>query len=509
MPVLTLCMIVKNEERYLADCLQSVKGIADEIVIVDTGSTDSTIEIAQSYNANVHYFEWINDFSAARNYALSKSTGDWILYLDADERLDEKSKRDLLKIISSPQKIGYYCNVLSIDRESGRDHSLRYVRLFCNIPGLKFIGKVHEQIEPSLYECGVALITSKILINHIGYNVGLEEKQNKAKRNLFLLLEDYNHGKSPYVAYQLGLTYQVLNDDENAAKYFRIASESGKLERQYRAQCFTSLAFIAHQNHKTQEAEKNIHYSIKVDDRQPFSHLLASKISLRKNELVLAEERCKRAFILNQDLLFRNQDSMFSVLLDPEEVIYYGLTLALQNKNNPNYQFYQKELHAYYFKKDGETHSRKSNTLKKLFTNSSFTNDDVELLVEVINYNNLGFFIFMLGNNPYKQQVLLILELLLKKFPEAPEVQKLLAKLLDDFGRVQEAVQLLEKILIHHQDDPAIFFYLITYYLKLGKEDKIKPIVLQLEKNFSHVSDVMSRVRTLKKKLLMFTTVPM
>ena len=507
MPALTLCMIVKNEERYLADCLDSVKDVADEIVVVDTGSSDSTIEIAQKYNANIYYFDWVNDFSAARNFALGKSTGEWILYLDADERLDEKSIPELKKIISSSQKIGYYCNVLSIDRETGRDHSLRYVRLFCNYPGVRFTGKVHEQIEPSLLESGVALINSKILINHIGYNVGKEEKQGKAKRNLSLLLEDYNTGKSIYVAYQLGLTYQILNDDENAAKYFRIASESVKLERQYRAQCFTSLAFIAHQNHKVQEAEKNIHFSLKMDDRQPFAHLLASKISLRRGELGIAEEKCKRAFLLNQDLLYKNNESMFSIILDPDEVIYYGLTLALQNKNNPNYQFYQKELHAHYYKLDGETHSLKSNTIKKLFTNSSFSQDDVVLLVEMINYNNMGFFLFMLGNNPYKQQVLSIVEKLLKKFPESQEVQKLLAKLLDDFGRVPEAIQLLEKLLVHHQDDPSIYFYLITYHLKLGQQEKIKPIVAQLEKKFSHIPDVMSRVHTLKRKLLMFTSV--
>ncbi len=89
--MLTLSMIVKNEEKYLEDCLKSVRGVADEIVIVDTGSTDHTIEIAQEYNAKLFHYTWINDFSAARNYALEKSTGDWVLYLDADERLSKSS----------------------------------------------------------------------------------------------------------------------------------------------------------------------------------------------------------------------------------------------------------------------------------------------------------------------------------------------------------------------------------------------------------------------------------
>ncbi|WP_337872164.1 glycosyltransferase family 2 protein, partial [Ignavibacterium sp.] len=81
---ITLSMIVKNEERYLEDCLNSVKNVFDEIIIVDTGSTDNTLKIAEKFNAKVFHFDWINDFSAARNFALSKSTGEWILYLDAD-----------------------------------------------------------------------------------------------------------------------------------------------------------------------------------------------------------------------------------------------------------------------------------------------------------------------------------------------------------------------------------------------------------------------------------------
>ena len=80
MPKLTLSMIVKNEEQYLHGCLKSVKDVADEIIIVDTGSTDSTKDIASSFGAKIYDFDWIDDFSAARNFALEKSTGDWILY---------------------------------------------------------------------------------------------------------------------------------------------------------------------------------------------------------------------------------------------------------------------------------------------------------------------------------------------------------------------------------------------------------------------------------------------
>lgn len=508
MPQLSLTMIIKNEEKHLEKCLESVLEVVDEIIIVDTGSTDNSIEIANKYNAKVYNFEWINDFSAARNFALEKSTGEWILYLDADERLDPKSISELRKITQEKRKAAYTCTVINIDSENNRDNSMRYPRLFANSQGIKFSGKVHEQITDSLVANGYEIFSSKIVINHFGYNISKEEKKNKAKRNLSLLLIEYETIKSPYYAYQLGLTYQILDDEENASKYFKIASENTKLERHLRAYSYTSLAFIAHQNHKVQEAEKNVLYSLKLDERQPFTYLLASKISLRKNELTLAEEKCKRAYILNQDIKFKNADLPQAVLLDAEEVIYYGITIALQNRNTPNYQFYQKELFYYYNLIDGEN-SLRASTVQKVFSNSSFTQKESEVITSMINMNNIGFFIFMLGNNPYKQQIFVIVEMLLKKFPENIDVKKLLAKLLDEFGRLDEAIKILEKISEVDQKDPSVYFYLISYYLKQGSQDKIKPIILKLEKNFSNVPDVMTRVRTLKRKLLMLTTVPL
>jgi glycosyltransferase involved in cell wall biosynthesis len=107
-------MIVKNEEKYLKECLDSVKDIVGEIVIVDTGSTDNTQKIASEYGASLFQFEWINDFSAARNFALSKSKGEWILYLDADERITNESRKiiqDMAENLNKPALIGLRCLV--------------------------------------------------------------------------------------------------------------------------------------------------------------------------------------------------------------------------------------------------------------------------------------------------------------------------------------------------------------------------------------------------------------
>src|SRR5208282_3153424 len=94
-PKLSLAMIVKNESRCLARCLQSVKGIADEIVIADTGSTDDTIKIAREFGAKISNFDWVDDFAAARNFAINQTTGGWILVLDADEWVGENLAKEI------------------------------------------------------------------------------------------------------------------------------------------------------------------------------------------------------------------------------------------------------------------------------------------------------------------------------------------------------------------------------------------------------------------------------
>ena len=100
-PRLSVCMIVKNEERFLGQCLASVKDIADELIVIDTGSTDRTIEIAREHGAQVGHFEWCNDFAAARNVSIAPATGDWILFLDADEELSPAEKQNLPALLDS------------------------------------------------------------------------------------------------------------------------------------------------------------------------------------------------------------------------------------------------------------------------------------------------------------------------------------------------------------------------------------------------------------------------
>jgi glycosyltransferase involved in cell wall biosynthesis len=142
-PVLSLCMIVKNEKENLPRCLSSAKPYVDEIIVVDTGSVDGTPEIAAEYGAKVSYFEWCDDFAAARNYAISQASGDWILMLDADEELVVNSDNYLEEIISNPNFLVY---ALTYSEVNDRSEATPYYRnsLFRNISGFSYARRFHE-----------------------------------------------------------------------------------------------------------------------------------------------------------------------------------------------------------------------------------------------------------------------------------------------------------------------------------------------------------------------------
>lgn len=143
-PMLSLCMIVKNESHNLPRCLASAQPYVDEIIVVDTGSEDNTPEIAAQYGAKVSYFKWCDDFAAARNYSLSLVSGDWILVLDADEELVINSENFWREISSYPDIFAYF-----IIRTEANDETmtpLYHLRLFRNLPEFSYSGVLHEQL---------------------------------------------------------------------------------------------------------------------------------------------------------------------------------------------------------------------------------------------------------------------------------------------------------------------------------------------------------------------------
>lgn len=161
---ISVCMIVKNEEKNLAACLDCLQGIADEIVIVDTGSTDATKEIAAKYTDKLYDFAWVDDFSAARNFAFSKATMDYIYSADADERLDEENRAKFLQLkeallpeIEIVQM--YYCNQLEHNTIYSFDKEYR-PKLYKRVRNFVWQERIHEAValEPVVYDSDIEII---------------------------------------------------------------------------------------------------------------------------------------------------------------------------------------------------------------------------------------------------------------------------------------------------------------------------------------------------------------
>ena len=224
--MITLCMIVKDEENTLKNCLTSVMPFVDEIIVVDTGSTDSTKHIALEFTEKVYDYEWCNDFSAARNFCISKATNDWVLFLDADEFVTEFSLENISTVISdknNDQIVGRIKEISMLeDIEGGKECTEKISRLF-NRNYFQYEGTIHEQIVSK--DCTTYnTMPVDITVYHSGYTIEVLNKTNKLKRNMEMLtkaIEDDPYDQ--YLYFQLGKTNYLMKDHFTSCSYFEKA----------------------------------------------------------------------------------------------------------------------------------------------------------------------------------------------------------------------------------------------------------------------------------------------
>ncbi|ONI38488.1 hypothetical protein AN639_05630 [Candidatus Epulonipiscium fishelsonii] len=231
----SLCIIAKNEEHNLFNCITSVKNIVDEIIVVDTGSTDKTVEIAKSLGATVHYFEWVNDFSKARNFTISKATGDWILFIDADEYLNQKHQTDLFNSIQQVADTGI--NAISICRinynlKGGLTKQDYKIKAFKNCSEISYTRPIHEFIVHNNDNLNVMTLPSdKVRLYHNGYSEEELVKKDTINRNLQILLANIASNPDDEIAFlYLGRELVGKQDFENAYKYLKCIKDICKVE---------------------------------------------------------------------------------------------------------------------------------------------------------------------------------------------------------------------------------------------------------------------------------------
>ncbi len=250
----SVCLIAKNEEQYIEQCLRKLLRYGMEIVVVDTGSTDSTREIAAKYTDKLFDFAWCDDFSAARNFAVSKASNNWILTLDCDECVEEFDAAKLRTCMQKyPKNVGVvevrnvYTTVEGgVSRESVQ---IDEVPRFYNKNYYEYRFRIHEQITPKQSDDYDDMVLGSfhmpVMVRHYGYDIPQQEMFRKQERNLNLLLKSVGEikGMDDYIYFQIGQSYNILGDYGKAIEAYDMCLEINRNpEKTFMSNCLESYA---------------------------------------------------------------------------------------------------------------------------------------------------------------------------------------------------------------------------------------------------------------------------
>ncbi len=270
-------MIVRNEEEFLTKSLQSIKGVVDEIILVDTGSTDSTVDIGRRLGARVLFHEWRNDFSEARNFALSSATGDWILVIDADEELDEETRTKLRDFVEASDADGLEITVRSEMPETDilKYEDSKIVRLFRNRSEYRYAMPIHEQVRLSIEKSGGIIASSDLLIVHHGYaRRTVQGNESRTQRNLKVLNEaSVTFPDDPYLHYQIGLTMMSAGRRDDAYDELKkvLLLDYSRLGPAIIERFFMKISQLALDKNEDEEALNYARESLKYNPRNGIS----------------------------------------------------------------------------------------------------------------------------------------------------------------------------------------------------------------------------------------------
>lgn len=348
MTKLSLCMIAKNEEDCIAESLSSVKELADEMIVVDTGSTDRTAEIAKKCGARVFDFAWKNDFSAARNFAISKASGDWILVLDADEVIAKGDHEKIRELLKSGKADAFVPVIRTYTRERRlndwfpaddyaecKSYTGYYVerplRLFRNKKEHRFEGKVHESVIPSIEKTGGIIKQIEIPIHHYG-EVRSDKKMSEKKKRYIAIceMELEKNPEDMKTRYELSLALIQEDKYEEARKHLeKIKDPKYKNTLLFLAETYTREG-------KLDEAIKTYSQAIAYNPQNPTPWANIGFLYRVQNKLDEARRYLKKALELNpQNPAIYDQLGEILVLQGEPEKAKQLLELALKRQKNP------------------------------------------------------------------------------------------------------------------------------------------------------------------------------
>ncbi len=305
-------MIVKDEEHVLADCLESVKNLVSEMIIVDTGSTDRTVQIAKNYGARVIETDWRNDFSWARNLGVEQATCDWILFLDADESLDPASLDDVRAWANYEEAEAYFFKIYNFfsDTEASINPT---IRMFRNLPAYRFTGSIHEQISETIqqHKPDARFVMTNVKINHCGYQPSIYSAKNKSQRNISLLLKELERNPNhAFHQYNIGVEYLQTGEIEKSLAAFQKSielvdplSNYAHLLYKFESRCYGAL-------NRLEEAIESCNRGLaKYPDYTDLFHYKGTYyLAMGKNSE--AEESLDRAYSLSEPLKYHTESGI-------------------------------------------------------------------------------------------------------------------------------------------------------------------------------------------------------
>jgi glycosyltransferase involved in cell wall biosynthesis len=218
---LSLCMIVRDEEEMLPGCLEAIRPFVDEIVVVDTGSSDRTVAIAASFGARVVHFPWNGSFADARNVSLDAATGDWVMYLDADEHLVPEDGPMLRELLGRTWREGFELVETNFTGAPGSGQAVNHMalRIWRNRPEYRFEGRIHEQKTGRMPTyLGERFEATEIRVKHYGYLKSRVADKDKSRRNLELLEREAGEKPTAFTAFNLGSEYLLAGDPVRARR---------------------------------------------------------------------------------------------------------------------------------------------------------------------------------------------------------------------------------------------------------------------------------------------------
>lgn len=347
---ISACIITKNEEKNIPACLQSLQNIVDEIIVVDTGSTDQTVCLAKQYKAKVFCFDWKNDFAAAKNFAIDQARGEWIIFLDADEYFFEKSIPLLPALIKkhANECDAYLVKIINIDV----DHNNKYLddffamRIFRNSKQLRFRGKVHEELSFSngkrkaLYQ----LDGEDIKLYHTGYSE--QRIKEKCQRNLSILLAELAENPKNINLYRyLADVYNGLEDYPNAIKYAKMDIATGKKEISYASRSYRVINnSLMKMKADPQEVEYYLKKAMEAFPKLPDFYAEYALMKYNQQDYEAAFDFMTKAMELSK-IYHEMETTLFDKKL-PTTYLLFGLLYERRNELPQAIDFYQKSLLA-------------------------------------------------------------------------------------------------------------------------------------------------------------------